>query len=47
MSSFDFFGESKVGEFDVAFAIDEDILRFEVAIDYISAMQEIEGEQDL
>ena len=47
LSSFNFFGESEIGELDVAFAVNHDIFRFEVSVDDIFAVHIIEGKNDL
>ena len=47
LSSFNFFGESEIGEFDVAFVVDHDVFRFEVSIDDIFAVHVVKGKNDL
>ena len=43
----EFLGESKVGDFQVAVAVQEKVLRFQVAVDDVLRVQVIQGAHDL
>ena len=47
LASFDFFRESEIGQFDVPFLIDHDVLGFQIPVDDIPAVHIFEGEYNL